>query len=155
MEIRPARPEDRDAIVRIWRRAVEATHHFLTPADVDALEPQVRALPLAIELACDPGPVGWIAAHGDRIEALFVDPDVHGRGIGTALLGTTSATHVDVNEQNPSAQAFYAARGFVCVGRSEHDDEGRPFPLLHLQRRVDRSSDSPGPGTRSKRRDPA
>lgn len=136
MEIRPARPEDRDAIVRIWRRAVEATHHFLTPADVDALEPEVRAIPLEILMARDPEPVGWIATHEDRIEALFVDPDVHGRGVGTALLATTSATHVDVNEQNPSGRAFYAARGFVPVGRSELDGEGRPFPLLHLRREV-------------------
>jgi putative acetyltransferase len=41
---------------------------------------------------------------------------------------------VEVNEQNPRARAFYAARGFGQVGRTEIDGEGRPFPLLILRR---------------------
>jgi putative acetyltransferase len=40
---------------------------------------------------------------------------------------------VDVNEQNPAAVRFYLACGFAVVGRSEVDDAGRPFPLLHMQ----------------------
>ena len=41
---------------------------------------------------------------------------------------------LDVNEQNPAAVAFYTAKGFTQVGRSEVDGQGRPFPLLHLAR---------------------
>lgn len=41
-------------------------------------------------------------------------------------------TKVDVNEQNVSAAGFYAHRGFEVVGRSETDEAGRPYPLLHL-----------------------
>jgi putative acetyltransferase len=39
----------------------------------------------------------------------------------------------DVNEQNLVARHFYAACGFVVEGRSELDDAGRPFPLLHMR----------------------
>ena len=45
---------------------------------------------------------------------------------------------MDVNEQNVSAAGFYAHRGFEVVGRSETDEAGRPYPLLHL--RLDRRS---------------
>lgn len=41
-------------------------------------------------------------------------------------------TTVDVNEQNTQAVGFYARAGFTVTGRSPVDDEGRPYPLLHL-----------------------
>lgn len=69
---------------------------------------------------------------------LFVDAGLHGRGIGSALLAhvvrTAGVRAVDVNEQNPSAAAFYLRHGFTVAGRSEVDGEGRPYPLLHLTR---------------------
>jgi putative acetyltransferase len=40
---------------------------------------------------------------------------------------------VDVNEQNSAARRFYEACGFVVEGRSELDDQGRPYPLLHMR----------------------
>ncbi len=75
---------------------------------------------------------------GHRVEMLFVDPALHGRGIGRALLDAVGrglpVVELDVNEQNPGALAFYRALGFEVTGRSETDDQGRPFPLLHLRR---------------------
>ena len=71
------------------------------------------------------------------IDALFVDPAVHGHGYGTALLDhalelSPHAT-VDASEQASNALAFYEARGFVRTGRSETDPQGRPYPLIHLK----------------------
>ncbi|WP_233613110.1 GNAT family N-acetyltransferase [Leucobacter edaphi] len=57
--------------------------------------------------------------------------------IGTALLDEVIARHgvtkVDVNEQNTGALGFYLRQGFVQVGKSELDGDGRPHPLLHLE----------------------
>jgi len=138
--IRTATAADHPRLLRLWRAAVEATHDFLTPADVDALDPQVAAyladVPELLVAESGSGIQGFIGADGRSIEMLFVDPAVHGRGVGTALiaaLGPGPLT-VDVNEDNPSGRRFYAARGFVEVGRSPLDGEGRPFPLLHLRR---------------------
>jgi putative acetyltransferase len=39
---------------------------------------------------------------------------------------------VEVNEQNEAGLAFYRARGFSIVSRSETGCDGRLFPLLHL-----------------------
>jgi putative acetyltransferase len=139
--LRPASPHDTEALVRVWRRAVEATHHFLAVGDVDRYEPVVRgALPgLAVIVAERSGrAVGFAAAGGGRVEMLFVDPDVHGTGVGSALLARVTAgrpvVDLDVNEGNPGARAFYERRGFVVVGRSAVDGEGRPHPVLHLRR---------------------
>lgn len=141
--LRASTPDDHPDLLRIWRRAVEATHDFLTRADVDEIEAEVRkhALPgLTITVAQWPEgtPVGWVGVDGTRVEALFVDPAAHRQGVGTALLtsvtGPMPEVALDVNEQNPSARRFYERHGFVQIGRSEHDAQGRPYPLLHMRR---------------------
>lgn len=79
--------------------------------------------------------VGFMGISGDKIEMLFIDAEARGKGIGSFLLEAAvrnGAVRVDVNEQNPSALAFYRARGFRITGRDETDDAGRPFPILHL-----------------------
>ena len=139
--IRDAERGELEALVGVWRRAVEATHHFLRPADVDELEPQMRTelARAAIRVAAAPeGPVGFLVGTGGEVDGLFVDPAVHGQGVGTALLDDAAAHHqvltLDVNVQNPAARAWYARRGFVETGRSETDEDGRPYPLVHLRR---------------------
>jgi putative acetyltransferase len=141
--IRAAAPDDLHRLLAIWRSAVEATHGFLSPHDVDWYERLVRAylpalLDLRVALDADGVALGFLAQQDGEIQMLFVDSAYHGRGIGSALLATVAQEfaelRVDVNEQNPSARRFYAARGFRQVGRSETDGQGRPFPMLHLAR---------------------
>lgn len=40
--------------------------------------------------------------------------------------------YVDVNEQNEQAAGFYRHMGFVVKHRSALDEQGNPFPVLHL-----------------------
>lgn len=143
LAVRSAQPADYPRLIDIWRDAVELTHHFLTPADIDWYETVVRdylpqMLDLRVAIDGDTDVLGFIAQSGGDIHMLFVDPAAHGRGVGTLLLETVGAQfdllRVDVNEDNASGRRFYQARGFEQVGRSATDDQGRPFPLLHLQR---------------------
>jgi len=139
--IRRSRPEDGQRAVEIWRAAVDATHHFLTPehrAEIDALVQDF--LPRSeMWLAVDEAdrPVAFMIAANGRMEGLFVDPACHGRGIGRALVthafAERSLLTTEVNEQNPAALAFYERLGFVRTGRSETDEDGRPYPLIHLR----------------------
>ena len=149
--VRDATPDDHDALLAVWRRAVEATHHFLTPADVDGYETRLGAvLPRAamrVAVGDDGVPAGFLAGRAGGVDALFVDPAVHGTGAGTALVDDAARRHailtVAVNEQNPDAHAWYLRRGFVETGRSELDADGRPFPLVYLRRASPRSASGP------------
>lgn len=97
MIIRHAIAADHPRLVEIWLRAVRATHHFLQASDIDALLPQLRDVYLhAVELwvAVDPEdtPLGFIGLAEHHVEMLFIDPDLHGRGIGRALLDFCRST---------------------------------------------------------------
>ena len=140
--IRPSRPQDLPALFRIWENAVRATHSFLTEEDVDFYARQVRDqyLPFhAFWVATVNGePQGFMGMTGAKIDALFVDPSCHGRGVGRALVDHAAALagdlSVDVNEQNAGARAFYERLGFRRIGRSALDEAGQPYPILHLAR---------------------
>ena len=87
----------------------------------------------------DDVPIGFMGLAGDDIAALFLEPAHRGRGGGRRLVAHAQTLRggeltVDVNEQNPAARGFYEALGFVVVGRSPLDADGRPFPLLHMRR---------------------
>ena len=133
------------ALVALWERSVRATHGFLTEADINDLRPQVLealsddALELWVLADRADVPVGFMGLVDHDIAALFLEPAARGQG------GAGSSSHtpnscarasltVDVNEQNPAALGFYEALGFVVVGRSPVDGDGRPFPLLHMRR---------------------
>lgn len=141
IQLRPdAGPQEWPRIVAVWRSAVEATHAFLTPADIDGYEQRMAAdyLP-AVELTVatiDGRIVGFSGLADGTLEMLFVDADHHGQGVGSVLLrqaiDEVPGLQVDVNEQNPQAVGFYRRHGLDEIGRSETDGEGRPFPLLHF-----------------------
>lgn len=128
--------------LEIWRAAVDATHGFLTPADrldIDLMVAQDFLPHAQLWLIDDPHgrAAGFLVMDGSLIDALFVDPALHGRGYGTALLNHALAlapeATVEASEQAANALPFYEARGFVAVSRSETDPQGRPYPLVTLK----------------------
>ncbi|WP_152353854.1 acetyltransferase [Brachybacterium subflavum] len=128
-------------LVEIWRSAVEATHDFLAPSDREEIAAHLPGdyLP-AVELSVaerDGRPVGFSGVSDGELQMLFVHASARGSGVGSALLRhairSQGVTRVDVNEQNPQAAGFYAHHGFEVAGRSERDDAGRPYPILHLR----------------------
>jgi len=147
--IRPATATDHPHLLVLWERSVRATHQFLEEHAIVALRPVV-AEELGsdayewwvVERADTDTVVGFLGYSSDTIEGLFIDPDYHGHGAGTALVAHAQglaggALEVDVNEQNHGARVFYQRLGFVEVGRSPTDGAGRPFPILHLRRGAD------------------
>ena len=141
--IRPSRPDEGDRIIEIWRGAVDATHDFLTPEDRLAIDEMVCGFlphgPLWLAVGENDYPLAFMLIDGGHMEALFVDPARRGTGIGAALVrhGLTlpPAMTTDVNEQNDQAVRSYERMGFKRTGRSPTDEQGRPYPLIHLEYR--------------------
>ncbi len=140
--IAPAKPDHFPRLVAIRESSVRATHDFLCEADIEKLRPLLlnTYLPnLNVVVAQDEnGEIhGFLGTDANRIEMLFVDAEIRGKGTGKFLLNYAveqlQADELDVNEQNPQGVGFYHHMGFTQTGRSELDGEGNPFPLLHMK----------------------
>jgi putative acetyltransferase len=142
LRLRAASPADAPACLALWQAAVAATHDFLAPADAAAIAAEVAAMlptvPMTVAVDAADRPLGFMIMDGAHMEALFIDPAAHGRGIGRALVASAITAHgritTDVNAQNHGAAGFYRHLGFRPTGRSALDGQGRPYPLIHLAR---------------------
>lgn len=141
LKIRKSTFADSNRILDIWRRAVDATHDFLTPQDRAAIEAEAAAFipDVTFELAVDDNdnPIAFMLLSEGHMEALFVDPAYRGKGVGRLLVEEAVRRYpnltTDVNEQNPQAIGFYEKLGFERCGWSELDGQGRAYPLIHLR----------------------
>lgn len=114
---------------------------FLAASDREAIQERLATdyLPaVALTVAVEGGRiVGFAGTAESKLEMLFVHASSRGRGVGSALLERVierdAVVAVDVNEQNPEAVGFYLAKGFEITGRSDVDDDGRPYPLLRMR----------------------
>ena len=129
-------------LVTLWRASVEATHLFLTKEDIDRIETYVPQAIQEVEhlvraQGCEGVLLGFMGIVGQKIEMLFLHPAARRQGLGRRLIEYAcehyNISEVDVNEQNEQARAFYEHMGFVVVARSETDDAGDPFPILHMR----------------------
>jgi putative acetyltransferase len=153
MYIRRAMPTDREVLLDVWLRSVQATHTFVSAEDVQSFLPLVRDYLASSEpelwaLCSDAGVVmGFMGMSGSKMEALFLAPEFHRQGGGRRLVRHAQALRgeltTSVNEQNQGACRFYEACGFVVEGRSELDDTGRPYPLLHMRLAAERNAETP------------
>ena len=140
ISIRRSRHDEGEKLVAIWRRSVDATHDFLSKEYRVELETLVSSYlpeaPLWVAVTEKDEPVAFMLLTGEHMDALFVDPTVRGCGVGKLLIehALTLAPKLttNVNEQNEQAVGFYQKMGFKVTGRSETDDLGKPYPLLHL-----------------------
>lgn len=142
-EVQGRTPELLRQLLVIWEASVRATHLFLSDAEVWKIKeyvPQALAgvshLVIAErETGC---PVAFMGVEGQRLEMLFLASEERGTGLGRQLLDygirRYGIREVTVNEQNPQAVGFYEHMGFTVYKRTDHDEAGDPYPLLHMKR---------------------
>ena len=141
---------DRDSLLieqllNIWESSVRATHLFLSAKEIDSIKQYVpRALREVPHLLAVKNEkeilVGFMGIAEHRLEMLFISASERGKGLGKELLkygmDTYSVTDLAVNEQNSLATGFYEHMGFEVYKRTELDEQGNPYPLLYMRRKV-------------------
>ncbi|MDL2207868.1 GNAT family N-acetyltransferase [Desulfovibrio sp. OttesenSCG-928-F20] len=157
MRIREAKEAEYGRLLEIWEAAVRVTHDFLRDEHIDFYRSRMlgsyfKDVELLVAEIAPGEPEAFmgllapvkIVMEGREIDRpahlamLFVHPRSHRQGLGRALVEHAAALYgslaTDVNEQNPGALRFYEKCGFILTGRSENDEEGNPFPMLHMLR---------------------
>ena len=140
-EVQERTPELIAQLVAVWEASARETHLFLSGEEILSIKEYVpQALNGVAHLLVtesDGVPVGFMGVDGDRLEMLFLSPDARGNGLGKQLLQQGIAQYgvreVTVNEQNPQAVGFYGHCGFRTCRRTEHDEQGGPYPLLYMK----------------------
>ncbi|HFL2484965.1 TPA: GNAT family N-acetyltransferase [Clostridioides difficile] len=134
--------KDMKEILDTWESSVRATHDFLSEEKIISIKPQVKEVAKYVSnFLCVRDKKGLIKAfmgiHDFKIEMLFVGNYSIGNGIGKRLAEYTievlNVNYVDVNEQNQQALGFYKHMGFKVFKKSEFDEQGNPFPILHMK----------------------
>ena len=134
--------KDMEEILDTWESSVRATHDFLSEEDIISIKPQVvEGVKYVSNLLCvrDENDVikAFMGIHDFKIEMLFVSNESRGNGIGKKLvehaIEALNVNYVDVNEQNQQAVGFYKHMGFKVFEKSDLDEQGNPFPILHMK----------------------
>ena len=129
-------------LLEVWERSVRATHLFLSADEVAEIKlyvPQaLRAVPhLIVARRADGTPAGFMGIDGQKLEMLFLAPEERGKGLGGALvqygMEHYGIREVTINEQNLQARGFYARMGFRAYERLDHDEQGKPYPILKMR----------------------
>lgn len=130
--IRSYKKTDLEEIVRIWYEASVIAHFFI-PASFWASQKKAmkeKYLPLAENFIFEEeGQItGFISLVGEHICALFLAPEMQGKGIGRALLGYAKTLKgrlsLKVYRENESALHFYEKCGFVAIGEEVDECTG-------------------------------
>jgi ribosomal protein S18 acetylase RimI-like enzyme len=126
-EIRRLRPEELEAVVRMWRRSREDAQPWLearmghSPDDDLRHFRDVIASKYEVWVAAEAGlAVGLLALADGHVDQLYVDPAAQRRGVGTALIEHArslfpSGLRLFTHQRNARARAFYEKLGFRVI----------------------------------------
>lgn len=102
-------------LTTVWESSVKATHHFLSPSEIDSIKSYVPTALAEVDhliIAEDNDrPIAFMGIDDHKLEMLFLAPEWRDQGLGKMLLLYGIEHHhvneVTVNEQNPLAYGFY------------------------------------------------
>jgi GNAT superfamily N-acetyltransferase len=142
--VRRAGTEDADAVADLYTLARLHAVPRMPPALHTNDEDRVHYL----HRLQDPEVVAWLAEAEGRLlgfalctptflDALYVRPDLTGKGIGSLLLDVVEATHPDgyelwVFESNDGARRLYERRGLVEVERTDGSGNEEKSPDIRM-----------------------
>lgn len=131
-----------EQLLNVWEDSVRETHLFLSDVEIKHIKKYVPQALLKIkhlivaknEIDC---PVAFMGIENQKLEMLFISPDERNKGLGKALIqkgiNDYFIKEVTVNEQNLQAIGFYKHLGFKVYKRTDHDEQGAPYPLLYMK----------------------
>ena len=142
LEVAEITPSLTEQLIAVWEKSVKATHLFLSENEVEEIKEYIpQALNGVVHLIIaeneSGSPAAFMGIEEQKLEMLFIAPEERGKGLGRKLLQygmeNYSVSALAVNERNPLAKGFYEHMGFHVYRRTDHDEQGNPYPLLYMK----------------------
>ena len=142
LEVADRPPELINQLLEVRENSVRATNLFLSEKEIKSIREYVpQALREIAHLMIAEDEAGCAAAfmgiEDGTLEMLFIAPKERGKGLGKRLIQYGMENYgikrLAVNEQNPQARGFYEHMGFHVYKRTDHDEQGNPYPLLYMR----------------------
>ena len=137
--IRKYEEKDIDELLDAWYSASKVAHPFLSEDFFDRERKNIRELYIPnVETWVyekDSKVVGFISLMENEVGAIFLDPDLHGTGIGRALMEHAKSLRtfleLYVFKENKIGRNFYDKCGFIKMYEHPHEETG--FMQLRLK----------------------
>ena len=128
--IRKYADQDETRVIDIWYNSSSLAHPFLDTAFVEKVKKDMKDiyLPNAETWVFEDNNViiGFISMIENEIGGLFVSPDRHSKGVGTALVNFIGEFHkeleVEVFKDNKIGRSFYDKYGFKTIKEYFHEE---------------------------------
>ncbi len=133
IKLRKFKTSDLNELMTVWESASVLAHSFLPEEFLEKERyniPNVY-IPIADTLVAESSGhvIGFISMIDNEIGGLFIEPDFHGIGVGTALVDKVRDLHtnliVEVFENNTIGRRFYTKYGFKFIGKKFHTESGQ------------------------------
>ena len=130
--IREYRETDIDQVLDIWLSASIKAHSFVEPKFWKSKLDDMRVIyiPASETFVLDfSGKVaGFYSLIGNTLAAIFVSPDLQGKGMGAALLDDAKSRReslrLTVYRENVPSIKFYEKHGFISLGEQNDEHTG-------------------------------
>ena len=138
LTLRPATAADAGTLAAIHRRARESAAIPNLHSRTSIRRFLLRTVQQSqVMIACHDGtPVGYAALHNGWLDQLYIHPEHHRRGIGTALLAwarrDTPGLRLYCFAHNARALAFYRSHGGMILSEGDGSDNEEGLPDLLL-----------------------
>lgn len=149
--IRPMRAEDTQAVYTLHTRAVnEVCAKAYTPQAIKAwnasrtpqgyLDAEKTGERFLVAVLANEEPIAFIGWKDNEIKGLYVNPDYHGQGIGSALVHAAEADAASMGQTitcltaTLNAQSFYEKHGFSKLKQDSRIKNGAEIPQVHMTR---------------------
>ncbi len=160
VELRAARPEEAEAIARIWDSGWHDGHDGQVPDELMAvrtpesfLDRAASRIPQTMVALVNDTLAGFVVVHDDELEQVFVDAAHRGTEVAPALMAAglrqvRRAGHerawLAVAAGNTRARRFYEREGWADDGLFDYAAEGPDGPIMVPNHRMVRAVQRPG-----------
>ncbi|MGJ8691464.1 MAG: GNAT family N-acetyltransferase [Thalassotalea sp.] len=140
--IRQYNASDINAVLKSWEEATRLAHSFMTDEFIAQERKNTREIYLPNTdtwvAEVNDEVTGFIALMGNEVGAIFLQPNLHGLGIGKMLMDKASELHqvleVEVFKENTIGRNFYSKYGFKPIEEKIHEPTDQLLVRLKYSR---------------------